>query len=241
VFTTSSSRPVRRLLVLWDVDHTLIETRGVGRAIYERAFPAATGKPLAELASISGRTELDIMAETLRINGIEPTGDAIATLASALTQGYEKARDELRTIGRALPGAREILASLANEPAVHQSVLTGNLRQVARIKLEVFDLDSYLDLASGAYGDDDTDRSRLVNLAAQRASARTSTTFGNDNTVLVGDTPKDVEAGLAAEVRVIGVATGKTTARMLSEAGAHEVAGTLAECRAIIGQFVRQL
>ena len=84
-----------RLLVLWDVDHTLIETRGVGFAIYQRAFSAATGRPLVELAKVSGRTELDIMRETLRINGIEPTDEAVNALAAALTQGYEDARDEL--------------------------------------------------------------------------------------------------------------------------------------------------
>ena len=217
--------------MLWDVDHTLIETRGVGRAIYFRAFPAATGKPLTDLASVSGRTELDIMAETLRINGIEPTEGMVAKLADALVQGYEAAREELRTVGRALPGARDVLASLANEPAIHQSVLTGNLREVARIKLEVSGLDGYLDLAGGAYGNDDSDRPKLVTLAQQRAGKRTGVVFSNDATVLVGDTPKDVEAGLAAGVRVIGVATGKTSYQELRDAGAYDVASDLKECR----------
>ena len=79
----STSRPALRLLVLWDLDHTLIETRGVGRALYERAFPAATGKPLTTLASISGRTEMDIMAESLRLNNIAPTDEMITRLARA--------------------------------------------------------------------------------------------------------------------------------------------------------------
>ncbi|MGH3925866.1 MAG: haloacid dehalogenase, partial [Pseudonocardiaceae bacterium] len=73
-----------RTLVLWDIDHTLIETRGVGRAIYERAFLAATGRPLTNLATIAGRTELDIMRETLRLNGIEPTDVAVRALVDAL-------------------------------------------------------------------------------------------------------------------------------------------------------------
>jgi phosphoglycolate phosphatase-like HAD superfamily hydrolase len=217
--------------VLWDVDHTLIETRGVGRAIYDRSFPAATGKPLAELASVSGRTELDIMAETLRINGIQPTDGMVTKLADALIQGYEDAREELRSVGRALPGAHDVLASLADEVAICQSVLTGNVREVARIKLEVFGLDGYLDLASGAYGDDDSDRPKLVSLARRRAGESTGVVFGIDATVLVGDTPKDVEAGLAAGVRVIGVATGKTSAQELRHAGAHDVARDLKECR----------
>jgi phosphoglycolate phosphatase-like HAD superfamily hydrolase len=210
-------------LVLWDVDHTLIETRGVGRAIYDRAFPAATGRPLAKLAQISGRTELDIMRESLRINGIEPTDEAVDKLARALIEGYEDAREELGTTGRALPGAHETLAALADDPHIYQSVLTGNLREVARIKLEVFGLDRFLDLDSGAYGDDNPERPKLVAIAQRRAAERTGTTFQNDHTVLIGDTPKDVEAGLTAGVRVVGVATGKTTVEELREAGASAV------------------
>jgi phosphoglycolate phosphatase len=180
------------------------------------------------------------MAESLRINGIQPTDGMVTRLADALIQGYEDAREELRTIGRALPGAQDTLASLANEPAIHQSVLTGNLREVARIKLEVFDLDRYLDLASGAYGDDDSNRPKLVALAQRRAAERTGVVFGNDATVLVGDTPKDVEAGLAVGVRVIGVATGKTSAQELRHAGAHDVARDLKECRDTLIELARQ-
>ena len=110
-------------------------------------------------------------------------------------------------------------------------MLTGNLREVARIKLEVFGLDGYLDLAGGAYGDDDRDRPKLVALAQRRAAERTGVVFDNDATVLVGDTSKDVVAGLTAGVRVIGVATGKTSAQELREAGAHDVASDLKECR----------
>jgi phosphoglycolate phosphatase len=229
--------PPPHLLVLWDIDHTLIETRGVGRAIYDRAFPVATGRPLAKLAAISGRTELGIMAESLRLNGIEPTDAAVGRLAAALTQGYADAREELATTGRALPGAQETLATLATNPAVHQSVLTGNLREVARIKLEVFGLDRYLALAAGAYGDDDADRPNLVTIAQQRAADLTGVAFDGEATVLVGDTPNDVAAGLAAGVRVIGVATGKASADELRNAGAHEVTASLAECRVILSRW----
>jgi phosphoglycolate phosphatase-like HAD superfamily hydrolase len=179
------------------------------------------------------------MAESLRINGIQPTDGMVTKLADALIQGYEDAREELRAIGRALPGARDALASLADEPAFHQSVLTGNLRTVARIKLEVFELDAYLDLASGAYGDDDPNRSNLVALARRRAGERTGVVFGGDATVLVGDTPKDVQAGLAAGVRVVGVATGKTSVQELQQAGAHDVASNLKECRDILKRLAR--
>jgi phosphoglycolate phosphatase len=226
--------PAARSLVLWDIDHTLIETRGVGRAIYDRAFPVATGRPLARLADISGQTEMGIMAESLRLNGIEPTDGAVDHLAAVLVRAYADAREELAGAGRALPGARETLAALAACPGVYQSVLTGNLREVARVKLEVFGLDRHLDLSAGAYGDDDPDRAKLVAVAQQRAAQRTGVAFDGDATTLIGDTPNDVAAGLAAGVRVIGVATGKSDADELRSAGAREVADSLADCRVIL-------
>jgi phosphoglycolate phosphatase len=237
--TALPSRPAPRLLVLWDLDHTLIETRGLGRALYERAFPAATGTPLATLARVSGRTELDIMTDSLRLNNITPTNEIITRLARALVQTYHDAREELRTIGRALPGAHDTLARLAHHPTVYQSVLTGNLRDVARIKLEVFHLDHYLDLDAGAYGDDDPDRPTLVTIAQQRATQRTGVTFSNGATVLIGDTPQDIEAGLTAGVHVIGVATGQTSTQELRDAGAPHTAANLIECQAILNQLIQ--
>ncbi|MGH3527206.1 MAG: HAD family hydrolase, partial [Pseudonocardiaceae bacterium] len=145
------------ILVLWDIDHTLIEMRGVGQAIYERVFPAVTGKPLRQLAEVAGRTELVIMHDTLQLHDIEPTEQMMRRLAAALVQAHDDARQELATTGRALPGAKETLAALAADLRVHQAVLSGNLRDVSRIKLEVFGLDSYLDLVSSAYGDDHTE------------------------------------------------------------------------------------
>jgi phosphoglycolate phosphatase-like HAD superfamily hydrolase len=217
------------MLVLWDVDHTLIETRGIGFAIYQRAFAAVAGRPLGRLAQVSGRTELEIMRETLRINGIEPTEEAVDALAAALIQGYAGNRAELATTGRALPGAAATLRQLAADPHLHQGVLTGNLRDVACIKLEVFDLASYLDLGASGYGDDHGDRATLVRIAQQRAAEQTGVVFSNAHTVLLGDTPNDVRAAARAGVRVIGVATGKSSRDDLIAAGATVVLNDLTD------------
>ena len=219
--------PQPRVFVLWDVDHTLIETRGVGFALYQRAFEMATGRQLEQLATVSGRTEVDIMAETLRINGIEPADDAVILLQRALIQCYEDAKGELAAVGRALPGAKEVLALLAEEPTVYQSLLTGNLKEVARIKVEAFNLAQYLDLEVGGYGEDDHDRARLVHRAQQRAEARTGTVFANEQVVLIGDTPNDVRAAREAGVHIIAVASGKSDARELRDAGAERIVPNL--------------
>jgi phosphoglycolate phosphatase len=229
---TASQTP--HILVLWDIDHTLIETRGVGRAIYERAFPAVTGKPLRQLAEVAGRTELVIMHDTLQLHDVEPTEQMMRRLAAALIQGHEDARAELATTGRVLPGAKETLAALASDPRIHQAVLSGNLRDVSRIKLEVFGLDPYLDLASSAYGDDHTERPELVAISQQRATERMAATFDNQHTVLIGDTPKDVEAALTAGVQVIAVASGKSSETELTQAGAPVTVSDLTHTATVV-------
>jgi phosphoglycolate phosphatase len=173
------------------------------------------------------------MRETLRINGVEPTGESVSKLAAALIDEYEIARDELAATGRALPGARATLEYLATEKNIHQGILTGNLRQVARIKLEVFGLNSHVDLEASAYGDDHTERAKLVAIAQNRASTRTGTRFESRDTVLVGDTPKDIEAGIAAGVRVIGVASGKSSVQELREAGGAVIVTDLVDSEGI--------
>ncbi|MGH3784499.1 MAG: HAD family hydrolase [Pseudonocardiaceae bacterium] len=229
---TASQPPY--ILVLWDIDRTLIEARGVGRAVYERAFPTVTGTPLRQLAEVAGRTELAIMHDTLQLHDVEPSGQMMRRLAAALVHSYEEARAELAATGRVLPGARETLAALAANPRVHQAVLSGNLRDVSRIKLEVFGLDSYLDLASSAYGDDHIERPELVSIAQQRATERTAATFDEQHTVLIGDTPHDVAAALTAGVRIIAVASGRSDETELAQAGAPVTVSDLTHTATIV-------
>lgn len=207
-------------LVLWDIDHTLIESRGVGREIYERVFPGVAGQPLRELASVHGRTELDIMHDTLQLHDVEPSKHALNRLAAALAEGYRAAIDELTTRGRVLPGVWKALEAFAAEAGTHQSVLTGNTTAVARIKVEAFGLDRYLDLSVGAYGDDHRDRAELVTIARERAAQQLGTTILPEHVILIGDTPNDVNAARTAGAHVIAVASGKYSVPELRAAGA---------------------
>jgi phosphoglycolate phosphatase-like HAD superfamily hydrolase len=219
----------RTLLVLWDIDHTLIETRGVGRDIYERVFPVVTGQPLRDLAIVHGRTELDIMSDTLEMHGITATTGLVRQLAAALAAGYHDAAAELAERGRVLPGAREALRAFAAEPGIWQSVLTGNTTEIARIKVRAFGLDPYLDLGIGAYGDDHRDRAQLVAIGRERCARKHGVPVEASQVILIGDTPADVSAALTAGARIIAVAAGKYTSSDLAEAGAASPLTTLAD------------
>jgi len=78
--TSDNTRPV---LVLWDIDHTLIETRGVGRAAFADAFQRVTGHPLQQMSSVTGRTENDIYTDTVALHDI-PDPPPFTRFAEAL-------------------------------------------------------------------------------------------------------------------------------------------------------------
>jgi phosphoglycolate phosphatase len=226
-------------LVLWDIDHTLIETRGVGYELFGKAFLAVTGRPMKQQAELTGRTEPDIFRDTLALHGIDQADGDFPRFAAALADAYETGRATLRQRGRALKGAREALDALARRREILQSVLTGNIRSVAVTKLATFELDRYVDFDIGAYGSDAADRPGLVEIAQRRAAAKHGASLGPRNTVLVGDSPADVAAGLAGGAKVIGIASGRSSVDELRDAGADSALPDLTDTDALLSAILR--
>lgn len=227
-------------LVLWDVDHTLIETRGVGGEIFANVFQQVTKVPMGEMAPLEGRTEPVIVAETLKLQGITPTDELLEAFFDALADAYDAGHDRLRVRGRALPGAPEALQELAAWDGIAQSVLTGNLRRVAITKLETFGLAGFMDFDIGAYGSDDPDRLNLVRVARERLAKKHDLPVGPDMVTVIGDTPNDIRAGLANQTHVIGIASGRYTAEELANAGAGRVLADLHEVPNVVEEQLRR-
>ncbi|GAA2266054.1 haloacid dehalogenase-like hydrolase [Kitasatospora cystarginea] len=219
-------------LLLWDIDGTLISSVPGCAEIYPRAFERLTGRPAVHQVDISGRTERDIMDELFRRNGLGPAPRH--RLAEVLVQELRHKAAELEAVGRVLPGARETLTALGMREGVVQSVLTGNLRANAALKLGVFGLDELVDQEVGAYGDDAVERAALVAVARRRAAAVHGRVFDAGNTVLIGDTVRDVAAGRDGGARVVAVASGTTGAAELRAAGAESVLPDLRDTPAVI-------
>lgn len=221
-------------LVLWDIDHTLIETGGVGSELTRIAFAQITGRPTPQIADATGKTEPSIVVETLRLNGIEPTDDHQRAHAEALPSLYRQHADDLRQRGRALPGAAAALEALSRQPNVVQTVLTGNYRAVAVTKLQVFGLADFIDVTVGAYGDDHTERPRLVAIAQRRATEAYGYEFSRSNTIIVGDSVQDIAAAHEGGAIVIAVATGRDSRDELVRAGADHVLDDLTDTANIV-------
>lgn len=203
-------------LVLWDIDHTLIDTRGVGREMSAAAFQRTTGQAMREQAKIDGITEPVIFRETAKLHGLTSDRATFERFAHALAEEHVKRAADLRERGHALPGAAAALDAL-DAAGFQQTVVSGNIRPVSEIKLQVFGLDRHILWDLGAYGEDDDTRAELVRLALQRAGATAA------EAVLIGDTPADVEGAHANRVRVIAVASGRSDEAVLRGAGAEVV------------------
>lgn len=227
-------REGKPLLVLWDMDQTLIEVGPSTRQAYSAAFLRLTGRPLSEPWRFNGRTELAAATDVLRAHAVEPTPALLDEFISLIVAELQARADDMRRDGRVLPGAREALLECAAVPGVHQSVLTGNLRPLAVLKADVFGLTRHLDLRVGAFGGDALDRVDLPPHAWRRAERHLGRRFSGADTVLIGDTVRDVATGKAAAARVVAVATGPATAPALLAAGADVVLDDLTDTGAVL-------
>jgi phosphoglycolate phosphatase len=269
------------VLVLWDIDGTLLNADGVGRDLYGAVFLQLFGRSLSAYAPMAGRTDRAIILETLGLAGVDEPRRYVDPFIAGLGEHAPSVRSAVADRGHALPGAAAVLATLAAartlgsltaapvaasaatasplaaQPAavpamaadsadgaggrqaghIHQSVLTGNIRSVAEVKLAALGLREWLDLCIGAYGDDHEDRTELVEVARRRAAAvhgRSATAFCGAATVVIGDTPLDISAALGAGARAVGVATGSYSADDLAMAGADAVLPDLADTAAVL-------
>jgi phosphoglycolate phosphatase len=219
---------VRRLLVLWDVDYTLVDSDGLGRQLYQTAFGEMFGRPMPQPGSMSGRTDRAIALEVLTLAGVPEPERLLGTFHGLMAAHAADLAGLVVERSRVLPGAAEAVSALAGRGVI-QSLLTGNIRPLAEVKLGPLGLTDHLDLGVGAYGDAHEVRAELVHLARDRAACAYGGDFGGAATVLVGDTPLDVAAALATGARAVAVATGQFTAEELAASGAHAVLPGLAD------------
>ncbi|MFB8037082.1 HAD family hydrolase [Streptomyces sp. NPDC056004] len=209
-------------LVLWDIDHTLIATRGLGRELFGECFEHVTGVRMEQQAAVDGMTEPVIFRETARLHGITSDRAMFEAFARCSSERHRLRAGDLREHGHALPGAAAALGWLASLDDFVQTVVTGNIRAVAETKLAVFGLDTYIRFPYGGYGEDHDDRAELVRTAIARTADALGNPVNTTDVLLIGDTPADVAAARSAGVAVLGVATGRSTRDDLAKAGATE-------------------
>ena len=99
----------------------------------------------------------------------------------------------------------ESIAELHRQGFV-QTVLTGNLRAAAEVKVASLNVQGELDLQIGAYGSDNRDRFQLAAVVARRYRDKFGVELAPERTVVVGDAPNDIACARYAGFRVVVVA-----------------------------------
>jgi phosphoglycolate phosphatase len=204
--------------VLFDIDGTLISTGGASDRAWRRAFkelqdvdvdvPAVTGKgvPDPEVGKV-------VFEQAI---GREPSREeAEALMRRRLDHLPEEVENSPGFVVK--DGAVELLERL-HADGILLGLTTGNVEEAAHIKLARADLNRFFSF--GGYGSDSPDRTELTKKALERAQDLYGEGFDLANCFSCGDTPRDVEAGHGAGIRVVGVATGEFTVEELKEAGA---------------------
>lgn len=225
------------MLILFDIDMTLVETRGVGldclldagRSLYGAGFTI-------DGVAVGGRLDPLIIRDMFAASGVEHSAEA----AAALRRGYaERMGVALKRPGmaRALTGTIELVAALeaVGEPVV-LGLLTGNFEETGRLKLSAagFDADRF---AVRVWGDESPHavpaREHLPLIGIERHAVLKGARLASEQVIIIGDTVHDVSCGLVNGCRVLAVATGHDPAEKLAAAGAHRVVSDLGDTEGI--------
>jgi phosphoglycolate phosphatase-like HAD superfamily hydrolase len=204
-------------LVLFDIDGTLVRTGGAGvkafAKVFETEFNARDG---FEKLKFAGRTDVSLVREFFQFHGIAETADNFERFFEQYVFWLDYILNHSET--EACPGVWDFLRALKQlEKPPLIGLLTGNIRLGAEIKLRHFDL--WKEFETGAFADDSERRDDIAAVARERGRRLLGNGLGDEEILVIGDTPLDIRCGRAIGAKVLAVATGGAT---LEELQQHE-------------------
>ncbi len=217
--------------ILFDIDHTLIDSGGSGALALNLAFQDLTGIANG-FAGIrfAGKTDLKIIRDALEKNRIQIQDGWLDGFLDVYL--FHLRTTTGRNMGHIKPGVRDLLERLVADQDFHLGLLTGNIEEGARTKLEPFALNPFFPV--GAFGSDSEDRNALLPLAVLRLATRSSISVDYTDCVVIGDTPLDVACAKAHGAKSIAVATGPYSLEILRKTETDLVLKDLSETSKII-------
>jgi phosphoglycolate phosphatase-like HAD superfamily hydrolase len=200
-------------ILLWDIDGTLIHSVKTGGyklytiPVLEEIF--GTSGRLAEMR-VSGMTDLQIVYEALNDAGIsrEEILARADVLVSRLTEEARRVTGNGVKFFELLPGVRETLQALADHPRYESALVTGNIKPMAYLKMELVGLDHFFTLP-GAFGDESHNRRDLPARAAERIRKHLQMDLAPEQFIVIGDTPNDIDCARHFGARAVAVGTGR--------------------------------
>lgn len=222
------------MLILFDIDMTLLKTNGAGRVAMAAAGASLFGHAFSiERVDFAGRLDPLILRDLLTLNGESASVENMARMKTAYIEAFmEHSAGKIEP----LPGALELVDAIAGHAGATAGLLTGNFAETGTHKVASVGIDPGL-FRITAWGDDSPHDPPAREHLPPVAMGRYRDLLGMDatETVILGDTVHDVACGLANGCRVLGVATGRTDAATLAAAGAHRVVDSLSDTADLAG------
>lgn len=163
---------------------------------------------------VSGMTDLQIIFEALAEAGVsqERILAQVELLSRRLTEEARRVTGNGVQFFQLLPGVRETLHVLHEHPRYRSALLTGNIKPMAELKMELMGLDQFFTLP-GAFGEESHLRRDLPALAAKRISQYLAVDLPPDHFIVIGDTPNDIDCARHFGARAVAVGTGRFYSR----------------------------
>lgn len=231
---------LQAMLILFDVDATLITTSRAGIVAMERAGREMFGSTFTtERTEFAGRLDPLILADLLRDNAIEVTEANLASMRAGYRR-YLEERLQDRSLAKPLPGVMDLLSALEIERGIVLGLLTGNFPDTGQIKLRACGIHPER-FAIHVWGDQSPQlppcRTQLPGVGLARYREQFGPLEASSATI-IGDTPHDIGCAKAHGCRSLGVATGPFSAAALAEAGADRVVENLADTRDVLSWLI---
>jgi phosphoglycolate phosphatase-like HAD superfamily hydrolase len=229
---------MRPTLVLFDIDGTLVDTGGAGRLGLQESFRSVFGLddiegPVSRVR-FDGKTDPTIIADIAREAGI-PAGEVEARyteLQEAYLHALRKQLNAPNPRRRVMPGVRPLLDLLMARPDVFLGLVTGNIEEGARVKLDAFGLNRYF--VDGGFASDHPERNEIARIAHERLSRRAGFRFPADRVMVIGDTELDILCARANAFRAIAVDSGWVPRERLEAAGPDTLLPDLTDAGAVL-------
>ena len=233
------------MLLLFDIDGTLLSTSGAGMRAMERAGRRLFG-PDFDVAGIAyaGRLDPLIVADMFRCAGREPTREAVSAFRAAYAAEMPAELERSRDSARALPGVLDLLGALGRvrHERLVVGLLTGNYPETGGMKLTACGVPEAA-FAITVWGDespsDPPTRDDLPRVGMGKYAAARGRALRGEEVVVIGDTPHDVRCAQVNGCRSLAVATGGHGVEDLRRAGADWAVDDLSDTRRVVEWLLR--
>ena len=238
--TQNPENPQDLRLVLFDIDGTLMITKGASSRCMKRAGEIVFGPSFEWHQLTAGKLDQQIFTQLAKDNGIEPTPEQALRYEAAYLDALEKELTERQHDIVIMPGIEAMIEKLHTRSIergdVMLGVLTGNFRRATEIKLTLsgLGLERFNVIVCAEDGDS---RDELPQVALQRAKSHAGQAIDPANTFILGDTPRDIQCAKANGCIPISVATGRYSIQQLREAEGETVFHSFADVDAVLKEL----